>query len=97
MAMLYHAFTAPEAARSWLTTWTTRLGRLGNTNLRALPLRGGMHVITESLHRQSYRFLWDLLFERHPHGPEVRGMWEGARRPTDRRAELRPAAGAVQA
>ena len=74
MAMLYHAFTAADAARNWLTTWADRLG---NTKLALLPLRGGMHVISESLHRQSYRFLWDLLFERHPHGPEVRGMWKG--------------------
>ena len=74
MAMLYHTFTAPEAARSWLATWADRFG---NTKLAELPLHGGMHVISESLHRQSYRFLWDLLFDRHPHGPEVRGMWKG--------------------
>ena len=74
MAMLYHAFTAADAARDWLTTWADRLG---NRKLALLPLRGGMHVISESLHRQSYRFLWDLLFDRHPHGPEVRGMWKG--------------------
>ena len=75
MAMLYHTFTAPELARSWLTAWADRLG---NAKLAELPLPGGMHVISESLHRQSYRYLWDLLFERHPHGPEVRGMWKGA-------------------
>ena len=75
MAMLYHTFTAPEPARSWLRTWADRLG---NAKLAKLPLPGGMHVISESLHRQSYRYLWDLLFERHPHGPEVRGMWKGA-------------------
>ena len=74
MAMLYHAFTAADAARTWLTMWADRLG---NAKLAELPLRGGMHVISESLHRQSYRFLWDLLFDRHPHGPEVRGMWKG--------------------
>ena len=74
LAMLYHTFTAADAARNWLTTWADRLG---NRKLASLALRGGMHVISESLHRQSYRFLWDLLFERHPHGPEVRGMWKG--------------------
>ena len=36
-----------------------------------------MHVISESLHRQNYKFLWDLLFDRHPYGREVRGMWKG--------------------
>ena len=74
MAMLYHAFTAADAARTWLTMWADRLG---NAKLAVLPLRGGIHVISESLHRQSYRFLWDLLFDRHPHGSEVRGMWKG--------------------
>ena len=74
LAMLYHAFTSPDAARNWLTTWASRLG---SARLAELPLRSGMHVIGESLHRQSYRFLWDLLFDRHPHGPEVRGMWRG--------------------
>ena len=74
MAMLYHSFTDAEATRNWLSTWASRLG---NTRLAELPLRGGMHVISESLHRQSYRSLWDLVFERHPYGPEVRGMWKG--------------------
>ena len=44
-----------------------------------------MHVISESLHRQNYRFLWDLLFDRHPHGAEVRGMWKGR---GDRRTDV---------
>ena len=74
MAMLYHGFTDAGTTRNWLVTWANRLG---NTKLAELPLRAGMHVISESLHRQSYRFLWDLVFERHPHGPEVRGMWKG--------------------
>jgi hypothetical protein len=34
-------------------------------------------VIGESLHRQRYKFLWDLLFERHPHGTYIKGKWEG--------------------
>ena len=74
MAMLYHAFTDAGATQDWLKTWA---GRLGNGKLAELPLRDEMHVISESLHRQSYKFLWDLVFERHPHGPEVRGMWKG--------------------
>ena len=36
-----------------------------------------MLVISESLHRQRYKFLWDLIFERHPHGAFIRGKWEG--------------------
>ena len=74
MGLLYHGLTDPGAARRWLTTWADRLD---NRKLAGLALRDGMHVISESLHRQSYKFLWDLLFERHPHGAEVRGMWKG--------------------
>ena len=74
LAMLYHAFTNAGATHEWLKVWS---GRLGNSKLEQLPLRDSMHVISESLHRQSYKFLWDLVFERHPHGPEVRGMWKG--------------------
>ena len=74
LAMLYHAFTDASATNSWLTSWAERFG---NSKIAQLPLRDGMHVISESLHRQSYKYLWDLIFERHPHGPEVRGMWKG--------------------
>ena len=43
MAMLYHAFTAADAARNWLTTWADRLGNVPScrTKLALLPLRGG--------------------------------------------------------
>ena len=74
LAMLHHGFINPAALRSWLSTWADRLGK---PKLAELPLRDGMHVISESLHRQHYKFLWDLVFERHPHGLEVRGMWTG--------------------
>ena len=81
MGMLHHGLTDAEATKSWLSSWASRLG---DTNLAKLPLRRGMHVISESLHRQKYRFLWDLVFDRHPHGPEVRGMWKGSgANPTD--------------
>ena len=74
MAMLHHAFTDFSATQDWLGTWEDRLGK---SQLGKLPLREGMHVVSESLHRQSYKFLWDLIFENHPYGPEVRGMWKG--------------------
>jgi hypothetical protein len=50
---------------------------LANPKLEAIPLRTGMHVISESLHRQRYKHLWDLLFECHPDGAHCRGIWEG--------------------
>ena len=74
MAALFHALTNDAATRSWLKAWAATLGE---PPLAQLPLRSGMQVITESLHRQRYKFLWDLLFDRHPHGSFIRGKWEG--------------------
>jgi hypothetical protein len=34
-------------------------------------------VIAESLHQQRFKFLWDILFERHPQGQLVKGKWLG--------------------
>jgi hypothetical protein len=74
MAVLHHALHEPAAARAWLGEWAARLGQ---PRIAALPLREPMLVITETLHRQSYRLLWDLLFQKHPHGAYIRGKWEG--------------------
>ena len=74
MAVLHHALTSPEPTRAWLQTWA---GFLGNAKIADLPLRTETQVISESLHRQRYKFLWDLLFDQHPHGQFIRGKWEG--------------------
>ena len=47
--------------------------------LRALKFRGDFHVIAESLFQQKFKFLWDILFERHPKGEFAKGKWEGMR------------------
>ena len=52
LGLLFHGFRAPDATRRWLEAWA---GRLGAPELAALPLRDGMHVISESLHRQHYK------------------------------------------
>ena len=75
MAMIYHAFTDNSATSQWLSEWGNRLS---NEKIADLPLRSGMAVISESLHRQRYKFLWDLLFEQHPHGDYCRGKWESS-------------------
>jgi Protein of unknown function (DUF499) len=62
-----------EATR-WLNYWAASLNR---PELKALKLRGDFHVIAESLFQQRFKFLWDLLFERHPKGEFVKGKWEG--------------------
>ena len=74
LAALYHALTDANATKSWLETWADRLHA---PKIASLPLRNGMKVVSESLHRQRYKFLWDLLFEQHPHGQFIRGKWEG--------------------
>jgi len=73
MAVLYHAFTDHAATQQWLDHWSSILG---DSTISALPLRDGMHVIGESLHRQRYKYLWDLLFDNHPHGEYCKGKWE---------------------
>lgn len=74
MAALYHAVTDPGSTRTWLDAWATTLEKpdIGN-----IALRDGMHVIGESLHRHRYKFLWEVLFENHPHGTFIKGKWEG--------------------
>ncbi len=74
MAALYHAVNDATSTSSWLNSWSSTLG---DPNIGKIALRDGMLVIGESLHRQRYKFLWDLLFERHPHGTYIKGKWEG--------------------
>lgn len=74
MAALYHAVTDPASTGTWLKEWATKLA---DPNIDNIALRDGMYVIGESLHRQRYKFLWDVLFENHPHGSFIKGKWEG--------------------
>ena len=74
MAALYHAVNDAASTGAWLNSWATTLG---DPQIGKIALRSGMLVIGESLHRQRYKFLWDLLFERHPHGDYIKGKWEG--------------------
>lgn len=74
MAALYHAVNDAASTGTWLNSWATTLG---DPQIGKIGLRSGMTVVGESLHRQRYKFLWDLLFERHPHGTYIKGKWEG--------------------
>lgn len=74
MAALYHAVSDTASTGTWLNSWASTLG---NASISKIALRDGMLVIGESLHRQRYKFLWDLLFERHPRGEFIKGKWEG--------------------
>ena len=74
MAALYHAVNDAASTGAWLNSWSATIG---DPQIATIPLRSGMLVIGESLHRQRYKFLWDLLFERHPNGDFIKGKWEG--------------------
>lgn len=74
LAAEWHAMNDPEVAKKWLADWAVRLGR---PELNNIKFRTGFVVIAESLHQQRYKFLWDILFDRHPHGNFIKGKWEG--------------------
>jgi hypothetical protein len=74
MAALYHTAHDPKSTREWLAHWSSLTG---NAQIGEMSLREGMLVIGESLHRQRYKFIWELLFERHPHGSFIDGKWQG--------------------
>ena len=74
MAALWHAIKDPVEATKWMADWAAKLNR---PELQALKFRGDFHVIAESLFQQKFKFLWDILFERHPKGEFAKGKWEG--------------------
>ena len=75
MAALYYAINDPSATRQWLEHWAKAINA---SELAAIKLRSGIRVIGDSLHRQRYKFLWDVLLDNHPHGVFIRGKWQGA-------------------
>ncbi len=74
MAALWHSIKDSVEATKWLADWAAKLNR---PELKTLKFRGDFHVIAESLFQQRFKFLWDILFERHPKGEFVKGKWEG--------------------
>ena len=73
LAAIYHLCTSPIAGQAWIDEWTERPG----IEIGKLKLRQDCKVIAESLHLQQYKFLWDVLFDRHPSGQKYLGRWEG--------------------
>lgn len=73
MAALFHAMKDPAAAAAWLGDWAAKLNRPELTTLKS---RSDVEVIAESLHQQRYKFLWELLFDRHPKGDYIKGKWD---------------------
>lgn len=73
MAALSHMHQDQDATQSWLSDWAVRLG---NSAIGSLELQSGMHVITESLHLQKYKHLWDVVFDNHSYGVAAKAKWE---------------------
>jgi len=74
MAALYHAVSNPDYTWNWLKTWADRLG---DSSIGNISKPNKMKVVAESMMRQRYKFLWDLLFENHERGDFIKGKWEG--------------------
>ena len=74
LAALYHLCTNAEVGHKWLSDWSSQLSR---PEIATLKLRTECCVVAESLHLHRYKFLWDILFERHPHGKFFEGKWQG--------------------
>ena len=73
MAALSHCLNDKAAAKAWLVHWANALGR---PEIGSLRFREDTLVIAESLSNQRVNFLWDILFDQHPHGKYVRGKWD---------------------
>lgn len=73
LAALYHVSKDSASGRDWLNQWADRLG---SEDIRRLTIRSDCEVIAESLHKNRHKYLWDILFERHPKGQKYLGKWE---------------------
>src|SRR5262245_26542021 len=74
LAALYHLCRSPDVGKRWLEEWANSLS---NPKLSSLRLRTDCCVIAESLHLQRFKYLWDILFQKHPRGERMLGKWEG--------------------
>ena len=74
MAALYHMLNEPDEAQIWLEDWRKRLSE--ESIVESLAFRSDVLLIAESLHLQRYKYLWDILFEKHPKGAYIKGKWE---------------------
>src|SRR5580692_5312626 len=73
MALVHHAFGAPDQVESWANSWGQKLQA---DKLKSMKLQRGFMPLSETLSNQEYPHLWDVLFERHSKGPYYRGKFE---------------------
>ena len=58
MVTLYHVFKNPDKSKLWIEGWKKKDKSLDNFDLN---IKNNMMVIAESLQKQNYKFLWDIL------------------------------------
>ena len=73
MAVMHHATMSPDVVQQWARDWGRRLG---SQFLSELELQTDYFAISEAVHNHEYPLLWDLLFDRHPHGQRFKGRFE---------------------
>lgn len=72
MALVHHAFGAPDAVQGWANSWGQKLSSDKLTHLR---LQRGFMPLSETLSNQEFPSLWDVIFSRHPKGEYYRGKF----------------------
>lgn len=72
MAVLHHALNDGAAVQSWLSTWKQRLK---SDKLSEIDFPQGLHVISQSLHEGTKKYLWEFVFTSHPRGDFYKGKW----------------------
>jgi hypothetical protein len=85
MAIMHHAVANPDVVEAWAQSWGQRLK---SPVLESLKLQRGYFPISEAVHNQEFKYLWDLLFARHPKGQLYLGHFQASGKPYPSRSLL---------
>ncbi|MDB6022250.1 MAG: hypothetical protein JWQ04_2107 [Pedosphaera sp.] len=75
LALLHHAIASPQQVENWANDWASRAGI---STLQNLQLPRGFLPISEPVHHGEFKFLWDFIFARHPHGQRFLGQFQAS-------------------
>jgi hypothetical protein len=75
LAVLHHAIASPQQVENWANDWASRAGI---STLQNLQLPRGFLPISEPVHHGEFKFLWDFIFARHPHGQRFLGQFQAS-------------------
>lgn len=85
MAVTHHAISSPDTVENWAQEWGRRIGAAA---FESIKLPRGFVPISEPVHNHEFKFLWDLIFDRHPKGEYFRGRFANAGQPFPPRSLL---------